>query len=317
MAVRRGGRGMRVLLTGATGFIGSHLARLLLSQGHEVQAIIRPGSDRWRICDIAEHLTILECDLGDLVGAMGRVRASRPDICIHLAWRGWSGTSAPAEDNVSSLSVGLELMRGVARLGCRTFVGAGTCFEYGMTYDLLTERTPLRPHDLYGTCKNSLFQVAQQFSRISGLHVIWPRIFYSYGPYEDTRRLVPSIVLALLRGEIAKVTPGQQIRDYLHVEDVASAIWAVAQSNHAGAINIAFGSPVSIAEIAQQLGQIVGRPHLIRLGALPYREGEPMVIRADATMLQRDIGWSPEFDLKRGLVQTVEWWRARMSYAGS
>lgn len=311
MAVTPGSARTRVLLTGATGFIGSHLARLLVREGHEVTAIIRPGSDRWRIGDIESQLCIIAGDLRALSGVADRLRARRPDICIHLAWQGWSG-KAEADANLSSLGLSLELLRMMPDLSCRRFVAAGTCFEYGITCERLAEATPLTPHDLYGACKKSLFEVAQQFSLLTGVSTATPRIFYSYGPYEDARRLVPSITQALLRGEAAKVTPGEQVRDYLHVADIASAIWTLARSDITGAVNIASGEPVTIAQVARQIGELLERPQLIHLGALKYRDGEPMHILADATTLRKELRWSPRFDLVRGLAQTVEWWQERV-----
>jgi nucleoside-diphosphate-sugar epimerase len=197
-------------------------------------------------------------------------------------------------------------------LGCGRFVAIGTCFEYDLSHDRLPETTPLRPSELYGTCKKSLFEVAQQFSTLTGVEVVTPRVFYSYGPFEDVRRLVPSIALALLRGQVAKVTPGEQIRDYLHVEDVASAVWHVAISGLRGAVNIASAQPVTIADLAMRVGRLLGRPELVHLGAIPYRVGEPMRILGDAARLQAEVGWSPRFDLDRGLADTVGWWQARV-----
>lgn len=302
---------MKILLTGVTGFIGSHLARIALAKGHAVAAIVRPGSDRWRIRDIEQRLALIEWDLGEQRAIEARLAADRPDLCVHLAWRGWSGSLATVDENITSLSIGLGFMRMVAGLGCSRFVAAGTCFEYDTTHPLLSETTPTEPHDLYGTCKRALFHVAQQFSRLTKMEIVWPRIFYSYGPYEDPRRLVPSVVLALLRGDSANTTAGEQIRDYLHVEDIASAIWAVAQSDFTGAINIASGTPVAVSRVVSEVGRLIGRPDLLRFGALPYREGEPMLIRADASLLRTRIGWSPRFDLVTGLAQTIEWWRSR------
>ena len=303
---------VRVLLTGATGFIGSHVARLLVHEGHEVIAIVRPGADRWRLADIASRLDVIEGDLQDFGRIVGRVKARRPEICIHLAWKGWSG-KAEAEANLSSLGVSLEVLRSMLDLSCRRFVAAGTCFEYELTHERLAETSPLAPHDLYGACKKSLFEVGQQFSRLTGLSVVTPRVFYSYGPYEDTRRLVPSITHALLRGEVANVTPGAQVRDYLHVTDVASAIWAVAQSELVGAVNIASGEPVTIAQIAQRIGHLLGRSDLLRLGALTYRHGEPMHILGDASILRAELGWTPHFPLDGGLAETIAWWQERTS----
>lgn len=299
---------MRVLLTGGAGFIGSHLARLLVSEGHDVTAIVRPETDRWRIRDIEKRLRIVEGDLRDLGALTETVRASRPEICVHLAWHGWSGKPT-AQDNISSLSVSLELLRMMSGIGCNRFVSVGTCFEYDLDHDRLQETTPLRPHDLYGACKKSLFEVAQEFSRLTGVEVLMPRVFYSYGPREDPRRLVSSIMLSLLNGEAARVTPGQQVRDYLHVEDVASAIWSAARSGLVGAVNIASGEPVTIATVARRIGDLLGTPDLVHLGALDYRPNEPMRILGDPSVLRDDVGWSPRFDLDSGLAQTLRWWK--------
>ncbi len=100
----------RILLTGGTGFIGSHLARLLIREGQTVFAIIRSGSDRWRLHDLLDKLTVLELDLTDTLALAEQLRTVQPELCMHLAWRGWSGTSV-GEDNISSLSTSLELVR--------------------------------------------------------------------------------------------------------------------------------------------------------------------------------------------------------------
>ena len=300
----------RILLTGAAGFIGSHVARRLVQEGNEVTAILRPGTDRWRIADIASEMAIIDGDLRAFQDIVSQVRASRPEVCIHLAWKGWSG-KAEAEANLSSLGVSLEVLRSMRELSCARFVAAGTCFEYDLTGERLAETSPLRPHDLYGACKKSLFDVTLPFSALTGVSVVTPRIFYSYGPYEDARRLVPSIVQAILRGEAASVTRGEQVRDYLHVADIASAICAVAQSDVTGAVNIASGEAVTIAHIAAHIARLLGRPDLLHLGAMPYREGEPMHILADATTLRQRLSWAPAFDLDRGLAETVAWWQAR------
>lgn len=299
-----------MLLTGAAGFIGSQIARLLVKEGHQVFAVIRPNADRWRIADIDADLAIIDGDLRDLDDLAPHLRSVRPDICLHLAWRGGLGKTEAAE-NLSSLSVSLDLLRTMYEVSCRRFASVGTCFEYDVTVPRLAESTILRPQKLYGACKKALFEVTQEFSVLTGISTVTPRVFYAYGPYEDERRLVPSIVLSLLRDMPASVTPGEQVRDYLHVEDVASAIWRVAASEVTGAVNIASGEPVTIAEVATRVGELLGRPELVRLGAIPYRSDEPMRVLGDATMLRHSLGWAPRFTLDQGLADTISWWQAK------
>ena len=298
----------RVLLTGAAGFIGSHLTRQLVAEGHDVTAILRPSEDCWRIADIRSTITVVEGDLSALSSLMAPLRERAPEVCIHLAWQGWKGS---AQDNLASLSASLDLMRAMPDLGCRRFVSAGTCYEYDLCDGRLAEDSPLKPREVYGACKKALFEIGQQFAGETGLSVAVSRIFYTYGPYEPPRGLVPHIILSLMRGEAADLTPGDQIRDYVHAADIASAIWAVAASDAPGAVNIASGEPVTVADIARRLGDLLGRPDLIRLGALAHRGTEPMRVLGDATRLRREVGWSPRFDIGSGLADAVAWWRER------
>jgi len=311
VALTQGATPTRVLLTGATGFIGSHLARLLVEQGQEVLAIIRPGADRWRIADIQRRLSFVDSDLRDATDILNQVRSWQPDICIHLGWQGWFG-KPEADRNIASLRMSLALLSRMTELSCRRFVTAGTCFEYDLSGQRLSETSTLGPHDLYGACKKSLFEVAEHYAKLVGVSVVSARIFYAYGPYENARRLVPSIVRALLRGDIAKVTPGEQVRDYLHVSDIASAIWTVAKSDVVGAVNVASGEPITIAQIARRIGQLLEKPDLIHLGALPYRADEPMHILGDATVLRERLAWVPRFNIDSGLAETIHWWRQRV-----
>lgn len=302
---------MKIILTGATGFIGSHMARHALSIGAEVWAVVRKGTSRWRLDGLEGDLTLVEADLREAES----IRQQLPDaadLCFHFAWEGWSGTSSEnALGNIASLSFSASLLQTLAIKACRRIVVAGTCLEYGPTETRITEQTSCAPTDLYGITKNGLSEVAMQFCSRVGVELAWARIFYCYGPFEDSRRLVPSIASPLLEGRVAHATSGAQVRDYLHVQDVVSAIWCVAKSHHVGAVNIASGSAVTVGEIASRVAREIGRPDLLKLGALPHREGEPQSLTSDPRILRDMLGWSPAFTLDAGLASTVDWWRRR------
>jgi nucleoside-diphosphate-sugar epimerase len=148
-----------------------------------------------------------------------------------------------------------------------------------------------------------------QFAATRQISIAWARLFFLYGPYEDSARLVPSVALRLIHGEEAHSTGGKQIRDYLHVEDVARALVATAFSKVEGAINIGSGIPVTIRSIVEMIGVKTERSELLKLGSLPYRQGEPPLIVASNSLLLSETDWRPQFDIETGIEATVEWWK--------
>ncbi len=295
---------MRILLTGATGFIGSHVARVLVGAGHEVHAIVRPNSNLTRISDIKSSLQFVT---GDLLNPSFVLRAPSCDLAVHLAWNVEPGKYVNSPQNRDYVDASLRLVEQLGNNGCSRFVAAGTCFEYDTSAGTLSESGPTRPNTVYGECKLQLFRALQKLD----FNFVWTRFFYQYGPHEDPRRLVPHVIRMLLHGERAELTPGEQVRDFLHVEDVARAVCAVAQSNLVGAVNIGSGTGVSVRDFALKIGDILGRRDLIALGVRPYAPNEPMRIIADNRLLCSCTTWQPRRDLDTGLRETIDWWKTQ------
>jgi nucleoside-diphosphate-sugar epimerase len=293
---------MRVLLTGASGFIGSHVARIALAEGHEVVALVRPGSSLRRLDGVRGRLNLLEGDLRDAQA----LRLDKADVCLHLAWYAEPGKYLKAGENLDCLEGSLALLRLLHDVGCPRLVLAGTSFEYDARPDPVRETSAIRPATLYAAAKHALFLVASNFDPSSG-SVATARIFSLYGPREDPRRLVPFVLSKLLEGKECPITGGEKIRDFSHVEDVAGALWAIAKSSAVGAVNVGSSQPVSIASIADRLGELVGRREL-----LSFRESssvEPAILVANTDRLRQEIGFTPRYDLDAGLAATLAWWR--------
>jgi nucleoside-diphosphate-sugar epimerase len=300
---------MRVLLTGASGFLGSHVARLLVHEGCQVFALARPGSDLWRLHDVQNALQFVVGDVLDGAQVTAAVEQARPDVCLHLAWYAEPGVYLHSPRNVEYIGASLHLAARLAEAGCQRLVVAGTVAEYDADYGYLAESTPTRPVTLYAASKVATQTVLARLAEQVGLSTAWARIFYIYGPGENPKRFVPDVITTLLRGEPTRTTLGEQVRDYLHVADVAAALWAVAQSDLTGVVNVGSGASVTNRQIVQQIGAIVQRPELVRFGDLPYRAGDPMFVCADVRRLRQQTGWQPHYDIDSGLQQTVEWWR--------
>ena len=276
---------MKVLLTGATGFIGSALAKLLVREGCQVYALVRAESDLWRIREFQDQVHILTGDLLSPEQVTECVQRSRPELCFHLAWYAEPGKYLSSPLNVAYLDASLGLATRLAEAGCPRLVVAGSVAEYDTEHGYLSEASPTRPLTLYAATKLALGTVLAQLAPQLNLELAWARNFYVYGPCEDQRRFVPAVICALLRGEPTRLTPGGQVRDYLHVDDMAAAMWAVGRSAITGVVNIASGVPVTNRQVALLLGDILGRPELVRFGDLPYREGDPMFVCADTRRL--------------------------------
>ncbi len=301
---------MRVLVTGAAGFVGASVVRRLVADGHEVGALVRPGSLRWRL-DRVEPLTVIECDLSDRE-ALGRALAGwKPQTCIHLAWYAVPGKYLDARENLDCLAVSLQLLEQLAAVGCGRVVMTGTCAEYDTDQGYLRESSPTRPATLYAAAKLSLMMTSAIRAGQLGIGFSWARLFYLYGPYEDPRRMVPSLIRSLLERKPFKASSGQQIRDYLHVEDVAGALCALAIAPADGTFNVCSGEPVKVRDLMTALARLAGHADLVGFGELPDRAWEPAFICGDSSRLRAATGWGPSYELEAGLRQTLDWWASR------
>jgi nucleoside-diphosphate-sugar epimerase len=301
----------RVLITGASGFIGRHCLRGLAAAGYEVHATT------WR--DPAPqipHATWHQVDLLRAREAAALIAQVQPSHLLHFAWYAVPGKYPGAPENLAWCSATIELVAAFARAGGRRAVFAGSCFEYDFSYGYCDEAlTCARPNTFYGVCKNATREIVAGYSRQFGLSAAWGRIFHLFGPYESEGRLVPSVIRAMLREELARCSDGRQIRDFLHVEDVAEAFVAILSSDVQGSVNIGSGSPVSVRKVIETIAELMAGRERIRLGALAPRPDDPPLLLPNVRRLREEVGWEPRFSLEQGLVETIEWWRARAGCA--
>jgi nucleoside-diphosphate-sugar epimerase len=297
----------RVLLTGGSGFIGSRAIAPLLAAGYEIHAL---GRHRGASRDVSWH----ELDLLDDRATAQVVGEVAAEHLLHLAWYAEPGRFWAAPENLDWVAASLRLLRAFAEAGGRRAVIAGTCAEYDWSHpvercseldDGSRAATPLRPATLYGASKHATHLVAGAYAQEAGLSLAWGRVFLLYGPGEDERRLVPQVARALLAGEQAPTSDGAQVRDFMHVDDVAAGFAALLASAVEGPVNIASGEGVSIADVLALIAGAAGRPELLGLGALPRRTADPDRLVADTRRLTDEVGFAPAIELDQGIAQTV------------
>jgi nucleoside-diphosphate-sugar epimerase len=296
----------RVLVTGATGFIGRHALPLLVAAGDEVHAVARVARSAGH--DVAWH----SADLLSPGAAEAVIAKAAPARLLHLAWYAEHGKFWTAPENVRWVEASLALLRAFAAGGGRRAVLAGTCAEYDWQLGdgTFAEDAALGPSTLYGAAKDGLHEVAEAFATQAGFELAWARVFFLYGADEAPGRLFGSIAGALLAGEAARTTDGTQVRDFLHVDDVAAAFAALVRSDVVGAVNVGSGEGVAVRDAIAEIARAAGRPDLLELGALPRRAGEPVRLVADVGRLRNEVGFVPRIGLHDGVAAMVRELRA-------
>lgn len=297
----------RILVTGASGFIGRQAVAALVSGGAEVHGVSSraPGPAE-------PGVTWHQADLLKAADRELLVRQLAPSHLLHLAWYAVPGRFWTAAENLVWLEASLGLLRVFVEAGGRRVVGAGSCAEYDWTAGWCDEReTPCRPATLYGAAKHALHTVLDAFARQHGVSSAWGRIFFLYGPGEPAGRLVSSVASSLAAGRPVPCSDGLQHRDFLHVADVGDALAALLLSPVTGAVNVASGQAIAVRDVVARLAEIAGRRDLIRWGALPRPPGDPDCIAARVVRLTEEIGWAPRRPLDEGLADTLRWWRER------
>jgi nucleoside-diphosphate-sugar epimerase len=286
----------RVLVTGALGFIGQHMAALLQARGFETHITAR-GTLPETAGITAHGVDLLRQD-----EAQRLIKDIRPDIIIHTAWYVAHGRFWTAPENTDWLEASTALAAYAAEAGTRRFVGLGTCAEYateaGDDAYPWPETRPIAPATPYGEAKATLArrlsEMAEARARFS---FAWARLFHLFGPGENPARLVPSIMLALREGREAQCASGRPVRDFISTQNAAAAIAALATSDITGPVNIGSGAPISIAAMARLIAEIAGRPYLLRLGALPDRPNEAPYMVAHTGRLRREVGFTAPVSL--------------------
>jgi len=302
---------VRALVTGATGFVGSHLVRRLLSERVETAVLVRPDSNLYRIADLLPRLVVVRGDLTTLSECADAIKVFAPEMIFHLAWYGagsFRQQNEPAQifDNLLG---SLQLIQIAQACNCRTLIGLGSVLEYGHYPVPVGEDTPPRPVSLYGAAKYSVGLLAERLCSTYGIRFGWLRLFWAYGPADDPQRMIPYVIRALLSGEQPALTPGEQRWDYLYVDDAVEAIWRFAMTTRAdGFFNLGSGETHTIRQVVEQIRDVIDPRVTVSFGQVPYRPNQIMHLQADISRL-KSLGWFPQVGLDVGLRRTVNWFR--------
>ena len=301
---------MRLLITGATGFVGAKTLELALAAGLEVAATVRPQSPARRLAPFAGRYEQLTLELNDRPALNAALSAFRPEAIIHLAW---AGVANAARFDLTQISENIDaacaLVEAGAAAGCSAFIGTGSQGEYGAGSSMLEDALP-EPTTLYGAAKVSTLYLTRQLAAQSGMRHAWLRLFSTYGPDDNEGWLIPMLITQMLRGERPQTTLGTQFWDWLYIDDVARGLLAAAVTPTAqGVFNLGSGEAVQVRAAIETIRDLAAPAMELVFGEIPFRPDQVMHMQANIARLKAGTGWSPQVPFAAGIARTVAWYR--------
>jgi nucleoside-diphosphate-sugar epimerase len=304
----------RVLVTGATGFIGANIVRALLNQGSEVHVIVRPSSATWRLNDVLVHVETHVASLTDAKALYTAFAGARPAVVLHLATPRGHDEDARVRIREATHTGASHLLRLVREFGVARLIAAGSSLEYRPADAPLTEDAPIEPITLHGSAKAAASELYQRAARETGAPVTVLRLFHVYGPWESRHRLLPTAIHAALAGTPLPLTAGGIARDWVFVGDVVDAMLrAVGLRRGGDVINVGSGQEYSNEAVIACVADTLRRPIRIVAGAFPRGVADAAHRCADRSKASRLLGWTPKVTLSDGVRRTCEWFEKNPS----
>ena len=299
----------RILVTGAAGFVGAAVVHQLLAKGKDVAIIVRPTSDLRRLEKKLDDVTVIHGDLFAIDDSRREIERFAPEGVAHLGWGGVSGGGRNQALQLDNLISSIQLYRLTEEIGCAYFLGLGSQAEYGIASGKIDEQLSPKPTNVYGAAKLATALVLDQMSAASGRPFAWLRLFSSYGPDDTPSYLMPYLIRSLLAGEKPALTKAEQIWDYIHVDDVASAVVASMDAEVKGIYNLGSGVGRPLQEIISMVRDLIDPALPLGFDEVPYSPNQVMHLEANIDALSNAANWAPEIGLEDGLARVVDWYR--------
>ncbi len=309
----------RTLVTGAGGFVGANLVRRLLADGHEVHALLRPGSSPWRLPTVTAGVVGHQVDLCDGEAVRRIVASVRPEWVFHLAARGaYSWQTDVSEILTVNAIASALLFDACVEAGVEAIVHAGSSSEYGFKDHAPDEREWIEPNSPYAVGKAAATLYGRQLARRTEARITTLRLYSAYGPWEEPNRLMPTLVLRGLRGELPPLVDPAVARDFVYVDDVCDAFVRAARSETlapGAVLNVGSGRQTSIGEIVEIARRQLGIAAEPRWSSMPDRVWDTSVWVADVGRIERELGWRAQTSVETGLERMIAWVRESGSIA--
>jgi len=301
-----------IIVTGGSGFIGSHVVRGLISKGHDVIALSTGKTGRNDTLSEPNYRKIAVTDFKDPSLAV-QLRELMPSGFIHCAWRGVAGSE---RNQAWQLDTNIEMTIDVLRLardsGCATFTGLGSQAEYGALGAKIAPTAQCEPTTLYGVAKLLASQLTLAFCKANAINGSILRVFSTYGNNDSPAWLLPYVTQKMLANEPVALTKCEQRWDYLHVNDAAEAVIQACLQHASGIFNLGSGVALPLKQYIEKLAELTETTSEINYGEIAYRPDQVMHLEADIELLTSKLNWTPQVEFDVGAKWLVEYEKTRV-----
>lgn len=289
-----------IIVTGATGCVGSAVVRQAIAQGMSVTCMVHKGSQRVSNLLQSEQVHVIECNLSDYYSLE---LEGQYDAFIHLSWEKTYGASRDDADiQTRNIQYTLDAVKLAHRCGCKVFVGAGSQAEYGVQSQNLTPNLPVSPESGYGIAKYAAGKLSSMLCKSLGIRHNWVRILSVFGPNDGENTLISYAIRELKAGRSPELTKCEQIWDYLYADDAGDAILSVAANGVDGkTYPLGSGQGRKLSEYIEEIRQIINPSVKVQYGVKDYYPHQPMHLVADISELTNDTGWQPRTSFEEGI----------------
>ncbi len=308
----------KIVITGATGFVGANLVHRLVQDGYEVHALLRKESHPWRIEDLNSKIQRWVVNLEDENSIDQALKEIQPDTCFHLAANGaYSWQNNSAEIIRTNFLDTVNLADSCIRNHVKVLINTGSSSEYGLKDHAPKETEFVRPNSMYAVTKSAATNYCLYCADHSDLCVSTLRLYSVYGPYEDAGRLIPNLILHGMKKEFPPMTDPLTARDFVYVRDIEDAYILAAEKpeiSKGNIYNAGTGTQTSLKAAAEQAKQFFGIESEPVWGSMVSRKWDTNIWVADSTKIRAELGWTPRYSFSDGFQKTAEWFTNQADY---
>jgi nucleoside-diphosphate-sugar epimerase len=308
-------KGKKVLITGAYGFIGSHLVSPLLDEGAEVSVLVREHSNPWRLKEKLHHVCVYKGDVADSLRVSQIVHTIKPDFIFHLAAYGVDRMNKQIQQAIKTNIIGtVNIIEAAIAANCEKVINLGSSLEYGYSDQKLSEDMRLNPLDIYGSTKAASTILAHQIAKAGNLKLVTIRLFNTFGEKEAPQKLFSYVILQLLKDKEVKLSSGEQYRDYLYIENYIDGLILAAKNKNVqnDILNMGSGQALPIKFYVQKLFQLIDPEKKPLFGTISYTENDRMLAEPDIQKVKDTLKWQQRISLEEGMERTINWYKENL-----